>query len=91
MIMKCLTTNSSKNIIATLGIVIIEISDLTFLLTLYFHDSLQTRMWHDKNTVLLYNYRTKLKADVWTLTFSEKDYLEHTAESNLKEIRKKTF
>ena len=35
--MKFFTTPSSKNIIATLRIVTIEISELTFLLILYFH------------------------------------------------------
>ena len=35
--MKFFTTSSSKNIIATLRIVTIEISELTFLLILYFH------------------------------------------------------
>ena len=35
--MKFFTTPSSKNIIATLRIVTIEISELTFLFILYFH------------------------------------------------------
>ena len=36
--MKFFTTPNSKNIIATLHIVTIEKSELTFLLILYFHD-----------------------------------------------------
>ena len=35
--MKFFTTSSPKNIIATLRIVTIDISELTFLLTLYLH------------------------------------------------------
>ena len=35
--MKFYTTPNSKNIIATLGIVTIEKSELTFLLIIYFH------------------------------------------------------
>ena len=41
--MKFFTTPSSKNIIATLRIVTIEITELTFLLILYFHDQSQSK------------------------------------------------
>ena len=39
--MKFFTTPNSKNIIATLRIVTIEKSELTFLLILYFHDEIK--------------------------------------------------
>ena len=40
--MELFTTPNSKNIIATLRIVTIDKSELTFLLTLYFHEEIHT-------------------------------------------------
>ena len=55
--MKFFTTSNSKNIIATLGIVTIEKSELTFLLILYYHDNLNSIIWlfpYWMNFVFLY-------------------------------------
>ena len=59
--MKFFTTPNSKNIIATLRIVTIEKSELTFLLILYFHDMKKTK--NTQITIKYFQYCTS-SADV---------------------------